>query len=408
MGSLRSGVVVALLALARAAVAQPIAVLPSRVPGERVTSPDIAPNTAPDMQGDRYEGESLRALIETRLSEPAPTPSPRELAETEDLVRRGSAAFFGSRFDEATRMLLDAAETLRGWLDAAGDGVDLDRIRGLFIRARVLASNTFWALGNVARGRALLGEIALLAPDWEPSDAEYAPTVNERLHQVRDEMLAHGAATIEVDLTVRGCEIQLDTRVVLTTPLVGPMPSPVRIDSLLPGTHWVHVRCGSGTRRYRRHVLNLAARQTARVSIDPDLDAVLVTRPAPALEFESAGARTAHQVRLARLLGRSLELGRVMLIQPDGLVLRVDVQPDVGLADPGLRGPTWPTWLAGGFGLAGTGLGVVLFAVSGFCERTGPMGECSASTNYYAPGAVALGVGLAALIGAAIYHFVLR
>ena len=36
------------------------------------------------------------------------------------------------------------------------------------------------------------------------------------------------------------------------------------------------------------------------------------------------------------------------------------------------------------------------------------MGECSASTNYYAPGAVALGVGLAALIGAAIYHFVLR
>ncbi len=140
MGLLRSGVVLVLLALARAAIAQPIAVLPSRVPGEQVTA--APPNTAPDVQGDRYEGESLRALIETRLSEPAPTPSPRELAEAEDLVRRGSAAFFGSRFDEATRMLLEAAETLRAWLDAAGDGVDLGRIRGLFIRARVLASNT--------------------------------------------------------------------------------------------------------------------------------------------------------------------------------------------------------------------------------------------------------------------------
>ncbi|MEK7283068.1 MAG: hypothetical protein AAB249_04605, partial [Acidobacteriota bacterium] len=325
-----------LLAFARAAVAQPIAVLPSRVPGERVTA--APPDVAPDVQGDRYEGESLRALIETRLSEPAPTPSPREIAETEDLVRRGSAAFFGSRFDEATRMLLEAAETLRAWLDAAGDGVDLDRIRGLFIRTRVLASNTFWALGNVARGRALLGEIALLAPDWIPSEVEYAPTVNDRLHEVRNEMLAHGAAAIEVEISQHSCEIRLDSRVVLTTPLVGPMPSPVRIDSLLPGTHWVHVRCGSGTRRYRRHVVNLAAGQTARVSIDPDLDAVLVTRPAPALEFESAGARTAHQVRLARTLGLSLNLWRVVLIPPAGHVVRVDVRPDV--ASAGLRGPS--------------------------------------------------------------------
>ncbi len=216
-------------------------------------------------------------------------------------------------------------------------------------------------------------------------------------------MLARGAATIEVDLTVRGCEIQLDTRAVATTALVGPMPSPVRIDSLLPGTHWLHVRCGSGTRRYRRHVLNLAAGQTVRVSIDPDLDAVLVTRPAPALEFESAGARTAHQVRLARILGRSLELGRVLLIQPDGLVLRVDVQPDVGSADPGLRGPTWPMWLGGGLGLAGAGLGIYFLATPS-CTTRDATGSCIVFRGNEVPGFISLGVGALSLVATTLYY----
>ncbi len=411
----RSAITIALLAtsVAGRASAERTAVIVSRVTGTvEATRPGAGlalEIEIPVPAADRVEGEALRTLVEDRVSRTPRPPTAEQMREMEVLARQARSAYFNSRFAEAMEKLQRAGDILRGWVDVDSEGPDAGRARQLFVEMRMLLGIALFRVQhNEPRSRAMLSDVVRALPNWEPTDLQYPPDMIALVRALKTEMVERDGGTIEVELGRSGCEVYIDGNLGGIAALAGPEAATKVVLRLVPpGDHVVYARCGSG--RQRRHAIALGARESARMAIDPALDAALLTEPGaqPALEFENAEAQHRDEVRMAQAIGRRIGVPRVAIVHPDGSVIQVGAlidrpQPPVVEGD---RLPLWPAIAGSALGLGTTGIGIYLVATDGTCATAiGTSGLCTNFRNNEPAAAIITMTGIAVAVATVVYY----
>ncbi|MEZ4405130.1 MAG: hypothetical protein R3A52_01380 [Polyangiales bacterium] len=298
----RVAAVTSLLLAATAALADPLPVLSLRV-RDRAPSPEALDVNLPSQEGAPMRGAALEALLAPRFGRFAPRDD--VLHDARVAANAAYDRYFTAGGAAARRGLVAAVEAMEAAPDALAL-VDANReayLRALLTLARVdmerPARRARPARGEPAPDadgwirRALRFDAIAVFPDWCP------PTLRERVNALRESPAPppDARATLVVRAPREGCTAEVDGR---------PLPETAREHraAVTVGEHRVMVRCEAPSRVRR---VTVAAGETARLSVDPRLDAAVQVEGSPASPTRPRPTRSATPwatpPRWARRLG---------------------------------------------------------------------------------------------------------
>jgi hypothetical protein len=212
------------------------------------------------------------------------------LADGRRLLEDGRILYQQAQADQAVGVLEAAVEALAEGMSVASSTDDLWEAWMLLATARI-------AEGLEPTARDAAAAAAALQPERMPDPASYPPEV---IDLYRDERrFAADEAGVLVLTVAPGVE---EATVVLDGREVG--VAPARVEGVLPGDHFVHVRTADGRIGARRVELASGAERPARIEVD---------EPMLGEARETDGGRTQQTAALYRALGRQTRADLLLL-----------------------------------------------------------------------------------------------
>jgi len=243
-------------------------------------------------RGARLSQELVDALeLSGRLDGLAPDEVAVRLRGREDLVVEGMAMRAGVDLLRSGRLLYERAQPdqaipeLQRATRALGHGALITGQTRDLIEAWLLLGLAEFGMGNLDSAHAAWRQVAILAPNRELDPLNYPPKVIDQFNTVRDEVGGQLQATLQVSTGDRDAEVFVDGRSVGT--------SPVSIEGLAPGQHFVYAIDEQGHRAGRRVPLEPGA----GVSVEFGMDAY---------QLGIASSKTAGKARQTRELYEAL------------------------------------------------------------------------------------------------------
>jgi len=228
----------------------------------------------------------------------------REVATARRDIERGVAAFYELRTDDAVRLLRSAVAAMRKHPARLTNEVPV-LARGLSYLAAIQLLD-----GNDRRGRELIGDALVFAPDLEPDKQVFNPPMRRTFAREKSRLAAR-VGSISVSSVPRGGLVWIDGVVRGVTPIA--------VDNLHEGTHVVRVT-EDGRRSWGQLVFAVAG---ATVDVRADLP-ILKGVDVPRLirdAFRAADNRV-NAPAGAAALGRPLGADQVLLAR----VRRLDAE----------------------------------------------------------------------------------
>ena len=243
-------------------------------------------------------GPALARRVESQLSATPGPPEPGE--DPKALVQRGRSQFIEGKFAEAITTLERARSAMleRPALLATNQPLrDALNMALLYLGHACLRTDR----GEEATER--VGEVVRSFPDKELSLARYGPELVKLYRRVRREMNQQPRGTLSVKTTPPGCLLFVNERYVGL--------SPITVEGLHQGRYRVYAQLGQA--RGRVHRVNVTG-QGAQLSINFELDHVLVTEPLVGFRYDTVEQMEKREVADGAAVARALDAPTVFLI----------------------------------------------------------------------------------------------
>lgn len=202
-------------------------------------------------RGARLSQEIVDALeLSGLLDALSPAEVEARLTGREDLIVEGMAMRAGVDLLTSGRLLYERAQPdqaipeLQQATRALGHGALITGQTRDLIEAWLLLGLAEFGMGNLEAAHNAWRQVAILDPERELDALNYPPKVIDQFNQVRGDVAALERATLEVATGSTVAEVLVDGRSVGDTP--------VRVEGLSPGQHFVYAIDAEGHRAGRR------------------------------------------------------------------------------------------------------------------------------------------------------------
>jgi len=243
-------------------------------------------------------GRALAQRVESQISATPGPPEPGEDLKAQ--VQRGRSQFIEGKFAEAITTLERVRSAM---LERPALLATNQPLRDALHMALLYLGHAYLRTDHGENAAERVGEVVRSFPDKELSLARYGPELVKLYRRVRREMSQQPRGTLSVKTNPAGCLLFVNERYVGL--------SPITVEGLHQGRYRVYAQLGQA--RGRVHRVNVTG-QGAQLTINFELDHVLVTEPLVGFRYDTVEQMEKREVADGAAVARALDAPTVFLI----------------------------------------------------------------------------------------------